>query len=55
MIEEYKFIMKNDVWDIVPLWEEKYIVTLKLIYKIKYAADGSIEKHKARFVVCGFS
>ena len=25
------------------------------IYKVKHATDGSVEKHKARFVACGFS
>ena len=55
MIEEYQSIMKNHVWDVVPRLEGKYIVTSKWIYKIKHAADGSIEKYKARFVACGFS
>jgi hypothetical protein len=55
MIEEYQSIMKNDMWDIVPRPEGKYVVTSKWIYKIKHAADGSIEKHKARFVARGFS
>jgi hypothetical protein len=31
------------------------VVTSKWIYKINHAADGSIEKHKARFVARGFS
>jgi hypothetical protein len=31
------------------------VVTSKWIYKIKHATDGSIEKHKARFVARGFS
>ena len=47
--------MKNDVWEVVLRPEEKSIVTSKWIYKIKHAADGSIEKHKARFVARGFS
>ena len=38
--------MKNDVWDVVPRLERKSIVTSKWIYKIKHAADGSIEKLK---------
>ena len=46
---------KIDVWDIVPRPEGKSVVTSKWIYKIKHAADGSIEKYKARFVARGFS
>ena len=55
MIEEYQSIMKNDVWDVVPRPKGKSVVTSKWIYKIKHAADGSIEKYKARFVARGFS
>ena len=47
--------MKNDVWDVVPRPEGKSVVTSKWIYKIKHAADGSIDKYKARFVARGFS
>ena len=50
MIKEYQSIMKNDVWDVVPRTKGKSVVNSKWIYKIKHAADGSIEKHKARFV-----
>jgi hypothetical protein len=37
MTEEYRSIMKNDVWDIVPRPEGKSVVTSKWIYKIKHA------------------
>ena len=46
MIKEYQSIMKNYVWDVVPRPEGKSVVTYKWIYKIKHAADGSIEKYK---------
>eukprot|EP01018_Ginkgo_biloba_P029065 Gb_03166 [translate_table: standard] len=55
MMEEYSSIMRNDVWDIVPRPEGKYVVTSKWIYKIKHVADDSVEKLKARFVARGFS
>ena len=55
MIKEYQSIMKNDVWDVVPRLEGKYVVTSKWTYKIKHVANGSIEKYKARFVARGFS
>jgi hypothetical protein len=55
MTEGYQSIMKKDVWDIFPRPEGKPVVTSKWIYKIKHAADGSVEKYKARFVARGFS
>ena len=55
MIEEYQSIMKNDVWDVVPIPKGKSIVTSKWIYKFKHAVDGGIEKYKAKFVARGFS
>jgi hypothetical protein len=55
MQEEYDSIMRNDVWEVVPRPEGKSVVTSRWLYKIKYVADGSIEKHKARFVARGFS
>ena len=55
MMEEYQSIMKNDVWDVVQRLKGKSVVTSKWIFKIKHAADGSVEKYKARFVAHGFS
>jgi hypothetical protein len=55
MVEEYASIIKNNVWQIVPKPLNKSVVSSKWIYKIKHATDGSIDKHKARFVARGFS
>jgi hypothetical protein len=49
-MQEYDSIMGNDVWEVVPRPEGKSVVTSRRLYKIKYVADGNIEKHKARFV-----
>jgi hypothetical protein len=50
MVEEYDSIVKNSVWEIVPRSIDKSVVGLRWIYKVKQAADGSVETYKARFV-----
>jgi hypothetical protein len=55
MLEEYKSIIKNNVWDIVQRPKDKSVVSSKWMYKIKHEADGSVEKFKARFVDRGFT
>ena len=55
MMEEYRTIMKNDVWEVVIRPKEKSTVISKWIYKINNAAYGSIKKYKARFLERGFT
>jgi hypothetical protein len=55
MLEEYRSIIKNNVWDIVPRPKDKSVVSSKWIYKIKHATDGSVEKFKEIFVARGFT
>ena len=55
MVEEYDSMMRNSVWDVVPRLGDKSVVTSRWLYKVKQAANGSIEKHKVRFVARGFS
>eukprot|EP00253_Pinus_taeda_P001887 PITA_01887 len=55
MMEEYYSIIRNSVWDVIPRPEDKSAVSSRWLYKVKQAADGSVEKHKARFVARGFS
>eukprot|EP00253_Pinus_taeda_P008405 PITA_08405 len=50
MVEEYDSIIKNSVWDVVPKPIDKSVVSSRWIYKVKKVADGSVERHKARFV-----
>jgi hypothetical protein len=46
--------MKNNIWDIVPRLVGKSVLTSKWLYKIKHAANGNVEKYKARFMARGF-
>ena len=55
MVEKCHSIMKNDVWKIVSRHEGKSVVTSRWLYKVKYDADGSVEKYKAQFVARWFS
>eukprot|EP00253_Pinus_taeda_P001841 PITA_01841 len=55
MVEEYNSIMVNDVCEVVSRPQDKFVVGSRWIYKIKYAADGSVEKYKARFVAKGYA
>eukprot|EP00253_Pinus_taeda_P015789 PITA_15789 len=47
--------MTNGVWEVVPSPEGRSVVGSRWIYKIKYAADGSVEKYKARFIAKGYA
>jgi hypothetical protein len=55
MNEEYRSLMANDTWDLVPLPKGRKIVRCKWVYRTKYASNGSVERHKARLFSKGFS
>ena len=55
MVEEYQYILKNDVWEVVSKPKGMPMVTSRCIYKIKHVADGSVENYKARFIAQDFS
>eukprot|EP00253_Pinus_taeda_P013624 PITA_13624 len=55
MQKEYDALIKNDTWKLVdPTFGTKPI-GCKWVYKNKYKADGSLDKHKARLVAKGFA
>ena len=55
MVEEYKSIVKNSVWEVVPRPSDKSVVGLRWIFKVKQKTNKIIGKYKARFVVKVYS
>ncbi|MCO5549284.1 hypothetical protein L7F22_002752 [Adiantum nelumboides] len=48
-------IERNKTWTLAPKPPMREVVSTKWIFKTKYKADGSLDKHKARLVARGFS
>jgi len=55
MMAEYQALVDNDTWRLVPRPPGANVVTGKWIFRHKFHADGSLARHKARWVVRGFS
>lgn len=55
MQEEYKALMVNQTWKLVPRPPGANIVIGKWLFRHKFRADGTLERYKARWVVRGFS
>lgn len=55
MREELRMIEKNDTWELVDRPQNRKIIGVKWVYRTKLNADGSVNKHKARLVVKGYS
>ncbi|KAL4387188.1 hypothetical protein GQ457_09G029600 [Hibiscus cannabinus] len=55
MREEIRMISKNDTWKLVDKPKNKKVIGVKWVYRVKLNSDGSINKHKARLVVKGYS
>eukprot|EP00253_Pinus_taeda_P016286 PITA_16286 len=55
MVGEYSSIMTNSVWEVVSRPKDRSVVGFCCIYNIKYVANGSMEKYKARFMAKGYA
>ena len=51
---EYQALLKNQTWHLVPRPPRCNLIDCKWVFKLKYRADGSIDRHKARLVAKGF-
>ena len=52
---EFKSLMSNQTWELVPPSSNKNIVRNRLVFKVKRNVDGSVDRFKARLVAQGYS
>ncbi|KAI3507180.1 hypothetical protein L1887_22027 [Cichorium endivia] len=55
MQQEMDALRRNSTWTLVPRPTNHNVVGCKWLFRTKYLADGSIDRHKARLVAQGFS
>ena len=52
---EYKSLIDNHTWDLVPLPEDKNVIGSKWVFKVKRKADGTVQRFKGRLVAQGYT
>jgi hypothetical protein len=55
MDRELSTLQQAGTWETVPCPTDKNVVDCKWVYRTKYSANGTIDKHKARLVARGFT
>ncbi|KAJ0928153.1 putative RNA-directed DNA polymerase [Helianthus annuus] len=55
MTNEYEALLANNTWELVPRPSDAPVIRCMWLFKHKYHADGTLERHKARLVVNGKS
>jgi histone deacetylase 1/2 len=54
MDAEYRALVENKIWHLVPKPKGKNIIGCKWVFKIKRKSDGSIDRYKGRLVAKGY-
>ncbi|KAI3706128.1 hypothetical protein L1987_76386 [Smallanthus sonchifolius] len=55
MTNEYEALLANNTWELVPRPANAPVIRCMWLFKHKFHADGTLERHKARLVVNGKS
>jgi hypothetical protein len=54
MDAEYRALLRNQTWHLIPPESSRNLIDCKWIYKVKHKVDGSIDRYKARLAAKGF-
>jgi len=52
--DEFDSLMHNDTWELVPRKKNMKVLQNRWIFRVKYHANGEVERFKARLVIKGF-
>jgi hypothetical protein len=55
MEDEYRALISNGTWELVPRPQGSNVVTGKWVFTHKRRADGTLDRYKARWVLRGFT
>lgn len=55
MDEEIEALEVTNTWEICSLPPDKISIGCKWLFKVKFNADGSVERYKARLVATGYT
>jgi hypothetical protein len=55
MEEEFAALIANNTWDVAPRLIGSNVFTDKWIFKHQFNSDGSLERYKTHWILCGFT